>query len=170
MQAFNLDIVQPMIRNNAHAWYEGTATWHRPSDKFVHEVETVEVMAPCYSQNYWSSCLWPLLNPQHSSGWGVDLHLHRIDCAPNNQYSIRLPMDHEDRKSYSSNSAGQEQEMNEVKELVESMGILRSDLPREQFNSYSVYVNEDCQLQLTNATAIQRSKPKKTKKRKKRHH
>jgi len=157
MQAFDMGIVQPMIGRNAHAAYEGTSAGDRPHDNFVHEIEHVEVMAPCYSRRYWSDCLWPLLNPDHSSGWGVDIYLHGVRCAPEHQHSVRLPLDHVDMKSHRANPAVEERsnrELDEVRELVESRGIMRSEGGRK-YRSYSVHVDEKCRLELSNATLIE---------------
>jgi len=120
---------------------------HRPPNKFVHEVQNVEIMAPCYSKIYWSECLWPLLHEYNPlSGWGVDAYLGRVSCAPK-KYSVRLPLDHEDTKSLQSDPKVQainEAELNEARKVAESNGFPSPT----GTSSYSVHVDEDCKLQL----------------------
>jgi hypothetical protein len=59
-----------------------------------------------------------MLDPNHSSGYGVDTYLSHASFAPQHQYSIGLPLDHIDKKSMTKVNERQRrtQEIREKKE------------------------------------------------------
>lgn len=100
LQALHIDISQPMVRQNAHDYYEGLSTSHRVKSLTpLHEVRVVECMAPIISTHTWSNCIHPRLVRERGSGWGVDQSLFNFGCAPDYIYSLRMPLDHVDSQS-----------------------------------------------------------------------
>lgn len=145
LQQLGLEIAQPMVNSNGHEFYEGTVVKHRSPDKHVHEVDVVEIMVPCYETKMWSSCIWPKIVQERSTGWGIDLHLHRADCGPENVYSVRLPLDHNDQGSLSK-GPGME-ELEEVHNMVKERGWGRREYT-QPFRDFNVQVDEDCKISL----------------------
>ena len=83
--------------------YEGLSMKDRKAKGTLHEVKTVEIMAPIMSSRVWIQCIRPRLVRDRGNGWGVDLTIFNYGkCVPAHLFSVRLPLDHVNHKTASS--------------------------------------------------------------------
>jgi len=148
VQSLNIEISQPMIRTNSHKQWEGTGLYDRGEEP-LRTVKIVEVMVPIYSKRVWLDCALPHLIRDHGSGWGIDTVLMNYgDCVPDDSYSLRLPMDHNDLKTLPWEELRVEPKDGEKK--YEDAAKARGEKPRAGFEGpykeLDIEVDDKCNL------------------------
>ncbi len=147
LQAFRIEIAQPVVRKNGHP-----PNVPRKHDAPIRETFCVEVQVPCYSTKTWLECIRPrMIQTFLQTGWGIDAELHGSgDCAPNHQYALNFPLDHMDFRTLPKGK-GHELgflEWNEYKQRARLEKWPRKRKAGQALYSYSVEVNADCQLRM----------------------
>lgn len=145
LQAFNLDIAQPLIRKNAHG-----ELVDRGFGGTIREVKQVEIMVPCYSTKTWLECIRPRIIREFVTSWGIDSVLHSSgSCAPENEYGIRIPLDHMNFQSLTKLKGFSHQGYAEQREYQKQAQA--ENWPRRKsraLHEYSVNLNDDCKLSM----------------------
>ena len=146
VQSLDLVASQPMIRKNPHTHVIGSSTKELGGSNFFHSLWMVEIMAPIFESQWWSSCIYPRLVRERGSGFGIDtILMQHGSCTQEKYYAIRQPLDHENHRSLMGGPGVLEKSFNEMKGYEDDLR-LKPEI-RRHFEGYitsNVYLNSNC--------------------------